>query len=253
MLGEVAVLSSATPHRGHLLVHHPRTTATPVPNSATTDPLFGPASTGELKMSHTSDHDPELMPEEEGRPFEPSLDYYRLRWLVQDGPIWENIHVLDDGTNAYSTQTPFQNEAGELHEIAARPVSTPPITTLTVKVDQMDGLQMWKMYYDSDDCDSPRVMDPESAPKLELTAGDGKEFISIGDYVSAVNPWLVALRPQYLREIGLIAGGEELPADKRLWVSPNSPGFIFFIEDGRDFFWKNIAELYEEIMSEMQG
>lgn len=178
----------------------------------------------------------------------PSVDFLRLRWLVQDGPISKNIHVLNDVTDSKSAQRPFQTESGELHEIAALPFSDTPVARHTVSVDQMDGLEMWKMW--SDGSYSPQRDNSDAAPKLEIKAGEGRDFISIGDYVLAVHPWLLSLRNQYLREVGLINGGQVLPHDTELWFDPGLSTMIQFVYADETSRWEGLADLATSLLAE---
>lgn len=109
-----------------------------------------------------------------------SLAFLRLRWKVRQGPISENITVLKDVFDPYSTESPFQDESGNYYEIAALPFSRPPRPHLEITIDQVDGLEGWKCD-GVDDRWSPERNDPSSAPRLEITAGEGRDFISIGD------------------------------------------------------------------------
>lgn len=163
----------------------------------------------------------ELLPDshfENSHHVRPSLPFLRLRWTIpipksDDGDsttltLSKSVSILEDVYDLRSPQVPFQDQNGQFHEIAALPFSRPPRRELEVTIDRMDGCQEWKLYTE-EEADSPRVEDPESAPRITVRAGEGRDFISIGDYVTQVHPWLVALTPQMLKELGLTAGYTE--------------------------------------------
>lgn len=146
-----------------------------------------------------------------------SLAFYRIRWKLREGPVRENITVLDDVFDPNSSESPFQNENGEYHEIAALPFSRPPRSHLEIQIDLLDGIEAWK---EEGGSWSPAREDPASAPRLEITAGEGRDFISIGDYISQTNEWLVSLRPKILKEVGLQTDCRVWEPDTELWVDP---------------------------------
>ncbi len=138
-----------------------------------------------------------------------SLDFYRLRWRIREGPIWENIHVLDDPCDPNSAQKPFQEENGNLHEVASRPLShDEDLTKLIVHY-------MWAE--DEDDATLPRLL---------FKLPEGQEFFTIGEYVLRVHPWLVEHRDDLLR--GLLSVQKKRkswPASAQLWVDTRQPKF----------------------------
>lgn len=184
----------------------------------------------------------------------PSLAFLRLRWTipiptsdsdVSSSSVSRSISVLEDVYDPLSAQVPFQNdENGQYHEIAAMPFSRPPCRKLEAMIDRMDGCEEWKLWTEEED----RVEDPDSAPRITVRAGDGRDFISVGDYVAQVHPWLVALRPQMLKELGLTAGFTEWEEDTQLWIDPTSPQNLKFFTDVQsqqelDGSWQGPARL----------
>lgn len=166
--------------------------------------------------------------------------FYRLRWQIRDGPIWENIHVVDDGCKVGSPQRPFQDEAGRLHEIAALPFSCEPVQAVTVRIHRLDGMEAWK---ERDGTWSPRRQDRELIPRIRVFAGEGRDFVSIGDYVLPVHEFLLSQRSRILKELGLLEDGREWPSDTQLWVDPGCAGLMHFFNSEKH----DLAREWEEM------
>lgn len=147
------------------------------------------------------------------------LAWYRLRWRIREGSIWENIHVLDDPGDVNSAQRPFLDEAGQLHEVASQPLST------------SHDLDRFIVHYDS--------LEPEAetpSPTLLFQLQEGQKFFTIGEYVLRVHPWLIEHRHELVPRL---ESGEKwlntrgvrrkvIPtgwsvADTELWVDPTHP------------------------------
>ncbi|CEJ92003.1 hypothetical protein VHEMI07684 [[Torrubiella] hemipterigena] len=174
-----------------------------------------------------------------------SLAFLRLRWKVCDGPVSENITVLKDVFDPYSSESPFQDESGNYHEIASLPFSRPPRPHLEITIDQVDGLEGWKCD-GVDDRWSPERNDPSSAPRLDITAGEGRDFISIGDYISQTYEWLAALRPKILKEVGLNTDEREWEPDTELWLDPRFPENISFVQNREGTAWKDWQQIAQK-------
>lgn len=151
--------------------------------------------------------------------YRPSVDAHRLRWIVQEGPIEESIHVIDDATNANSTLKPYKTKSGELHPIHTSSISLLPKKGLTVTLPALYNYILYDMcdpedHSDYDEETGERAFDE---PKCEIKAENG-EFITIGEYIDAVYPWLVSLRERYIRD----ASDPTFPWDSsvQLWVTP---------------------------------
>lgn len=129
--------------------------------------------------------------------FQHSLDFYRLRWRIAEGPIWGTIHVLDDPCDANSPQRPFQSQDGTMHEVASRPLCDDP---------ELTKLVVHSMGEDEDD----------TLPRLYFKLSDGQSRFTIGEYVLRVHPWLVQHR-----ERALPTSVES--TDTQLWVDVRQP------------------------------
>lgn len=182
-----------------------------------------------------------------------SVDFLRLRWLVQEGPLSERIHVVEDAEDANSAQTPFQDTSGAFHPVSKMALTRPPTSECIVRIDDMDGYKNWS---DSEDDTDEEVHDPVNpnppealedgwkGPYLKLNAKD-HGFITIGDYAQAVHPWLVGLRPRYLREHGFISGHSHYKPDIDLWFDVKFTTDIMLInpqDDNLEQEWAGFAK-----------
>lgn len=57
-------------------------------------------------------------------PIAPSLDFLRLRWRLK-GSIEASIAVIDDATDASSTERPYQTIVGQVHAISSSSMINP--------------------------------------------------------------------------------------------------------------------------------
>lgn len=96
-------------------------------------------------------------------------------------------------------------------------------------------MQDWK---EKDGSWSPRRQDRDSMPRVRVVAGEGRDFVSIGDYVMAVNELLVSQRSKILKERGLVDDGVEWPPDTELWVDPTSANELNFFLTRGNTSWK---------------
>lgn len=150
----------------------------------------------------------------------PSVDAYRLRWVVKDAPMSSAIHVLDDATDMNSPQKPYKSESGELHPIHASSISITPRKELTITLPELRNYILYdECLDDHSDYDEETGTRPYDEPKCEIKAANG-EFITIGEYIDAVYPWLVSLRERYIRDAPV--PGNEFSDQVQLWVRPGS-------------------------------
>lgn len=177
-----------------------------------------------------------------------SVDALRLRWLVKDEPVKATIHVLDDALDPKSAQQPYQNDSGELHPISKASISTKPLKELDVTLPDLENVNTYN------ECpeDDPDYVDgeglPYDEPTCSVTASNG-EFITIADYINAVNPWLLSLRDRYFEDAPI--PGEEFDPDTQLWVKPWSLiGGIELHHDGthteasrNELVWSSAAKM----------
>ncbi len=151
----------------------------------------------------------------------PSVDAHRLRWIVRDVPFEEAIEIVEDAFDSDSPEEPYKSEeTGELHTIRASSISVTPRKELTVT---LPALYNYILYDECPDDHSDYEEEgggrPYDEPKCEIKAANG-EFITIGEYIDAVYPWLVSLRERYLRDAPV--PGTDLPDNVLLSVIPST-------------------------------
>lgn len=159
----------------------------------------------------------------------PSIDAFRLRWIVKDiameahidtnDPGQRAIEVLEDVTDMNSVRVPYKSESGELHPIHASSVSLIPRKELTVTFPALwnvvDNAEIASDYSDDEDL-PPRQFDE---PECEIRAANG-EFITIGEYINVMYPWLISLRERYIRDVPV--PGDWFQDNVELWVKPST-------------------------------
>ena len=130
------------------------------------------------------------------------------------------IRVLDDATDANSTQKPYKSASGELHPIHASSISIMPRKELTVTLPDLYSVILHdECPEDHSDFDEETGSRPYDEPKCHIKAANG-EFITIGEYIDAVCPWLVSLRERYIEDAPV--PGYEFDDNVQLWVKPTT-------------------------------
>jgi hypothetical protein len=135
------------------------------------------------------------------------------------------------------------------HPSSEAPLTQPPVSSVTVKVYE---LEMWEdeweeshrhaepgdpefVFGEVGDDDGPRLLRccgedrPQKTPPLEVTASE-KPYGAVHDYLSAVHPWLMGLRPDILRAKN-VREGEPLPAEIKLMVNYNALDSLMIDEE----------------------
>ncbi|KAK2595335.1 hypothetical protein QQS21_006935 [Conoideocrella luteorostrata] len=162
-----------------------------------------------------------------------SPEFLRLRWQVKDGPLSQAIQVLEDATNSASAQQPYQSESGVVHDVARASLCSPPISSITVMVDILNGLNEEKFdeaLEEEDDHDYDDDDGEWKGPTMTVKPS-GEGFVTVGDYVNAVHPWLMSLREDYLREYAMLHGEDEpLPSDTEVWLVPMRIDMLSFLD-----------------------
>ncbi|KAK2612682.1 hypothetical protein QQS21_001299 [Conoideocrella luteorostrata] len=182
---------------------------------------------------------------------------FRLCWTLQ-GPITTAVTVLDDRQDPEGSQSPclVQTPSGLLwHPVAQAAFTLPRISSINVTVDQLDlWPSVWEdcmgdpepgesgcVFTEPTDKNERRYLlkcmgskRPPNGPVLTVMASSIGGYITIRDYVSAVHPWLLSLRPSLLMAMNLSENDDfqdPLPADTRLTVSYEFPSSVaIFLE-----------------------
>lgn len=178
---------------------------------------------------------------------EPTPGFLSLRWNFKQGPLSDVIKVLADATDANSELAPWTDADGKTHDVSQLSISDPPVSSIKLSVDVLDRDA------DADDEDDDEDEDP-NGPLLEVKASS-KPFVTIGDYVSAVHPWVLSFRDEYLERRGKEINGEKLPSDTDLWFNPTSLDYIILTDsqstkDHLDAVWRIVADYALNLLDE---
>lgn len=160
-----------------------------------------------------------------------NLEAERLYWILQD-PMHDSIFVMDQVNNPAGPRQPGflpgtapDGNGPNLHPVAHASLCEPPISSITVGSDELqDAADSWEDEHSYDEDDDPEgpcrccgLRPPPHVKKLTVVAGKEDGFVTVGDYVAAVHPWLMSLRSHFLQ---INAGGREpWPEDTKLMVS----------------------------------
>jgi hypothetical protein len=152
-----------------------------------------------------------------------SIDFMRLHWfLSKDDPLGA-ITIIQDATDSDSPQEPYSPS----HPISNLSLTTPPVSAITVSLKILDEYaQEWVSVHrehadpEEDDCpdhDAARFdaegeveyccdQDrPSPGPQIEVVAKELGAFVTIGDFVEAVHPWLRSLDSQLRAAKGVVS------------------------------------------------
>ncbi|CEJ82304.1 hypothetical protein VHEMI02375 [[Torrubiella] hemipterigena] len=184
---------------------------------------------------------------------EPTPGFLSLRWNFKQGPLSDVIKVLADATDANSDQAPWADKDGKFHDVSELSISDPPISSIRLSVDVLDRDA------DADENGDNEAADEEDdsedkGPSLEVKSSS-KPFVTIGDYVAAVHPWILSLRDEYLEKRGNEINGEKLPSDTDLWFNPTSLDYIMITDsqstkEHLDAVWRIVADYALNLLDE---
>lgn len=168
-----------------------------------------------------------------------SIDFLRLHWSLKSDDQQSSITVLQDATDANSTQEPYS----PAHPVAQASLTTPPISSIAVSVEilndyRAEWIGVHREHAEPEDSpdhsgeryDAEGVIEycceqdrPGTGPRVEITAEPG-HFVTIGRFIEIVHPWLRSLDGQ-LRAAKGVQNSWPLNADIPLcvWTSTLSP------------------------------
>lgn len=155
---------------------------------------------------------------ESGRSMWPSTDFLRLRWYLR-GPIKESITVFADPFDPTSPQEAFQTTTTDggvrLHTVSKSCLTTIPVSSVAVTVRVLDGWEeSWLDAHRKDEEeDKEYVLLEDGTRRLVRVHGEERPgpsptcavrattqpFVTVGDYVAAVHPWLDGLQDDMRR------------------------------------------------------
>ncbi|KAH0358798.1 hypothetical protein KCU65_g10185, partial [Aureobasidium melanogenum] len=151
-----------------------------------------------------------------------SPDLLRLHWNLNSDNVSDSIFVLDGPTNAESKGEPYSST----YQICESASHCPPVSSIIISVENLDEyadqwIEAHGLHADSnafdEDCgppcfDSEDVVQrccgenrPGEGPRLEIVAEPG-HFITVGQYVNEVHPWLRQLKGQLRGAASVWAG-----------------------------------------------
>ncbi|KAJ3499549.1 hypothetical protein NLG97_g251 [Lecanicillium saksenae] len=167
--------------------------------------------------------------------------FKRLCWPLE-GTFPGALSVMKNMRGALEEKEPLQREDGTWHEIASLPLTEPKVSSLKAYVPMLDEYEgNWAAMHknhetaeyetyeglDEDDleddasdlgydtkylaycCDQERPEDKEGLSIL-VTPAEGKEFVTIYDYVSVVHPWIMSLREDIIQAMTVLGDGTNM-------------------------------------------
>lgn len=187
-----------------------------------------------------------------------NLETGRLYWIIQS-PISEAVFVLNDVDNPAGPRQPAFQQAESsdgsptLHPLSQVSLYEPPVSSVTVGIyelqDWADSWEEFHIYSDDDDCDGPCRCCGRLPPPLDrtitVTAAEKDSFLTIGDYVAAVQPWLLSLR-QDLLWVKSTDSDVPLPEGTKLMVDIWTPEDLL-IEDASNWLSAQVRRAKERL------
>ncbi|KAF2154940.1 hypothetical protein K461DRAFT_276109 [Myriangium duriaei CBS 260.36] len=171
-----------------------------------------------------------------------SIATLALRWKAF-GPLSDCVEVAVDPKDPNSTRRPFITGT-MLDTIADESLTEPPISSITVVQEQLNDAPQYFVdeHIPHADDDNPAVewrpakpphhgdrenkllmqccgeQRPRGSPRLTINASS-KAFVTIGDFVLAVHPWLQTLKDEIVAVIGEHLG--RISGDTPFYVFPD--------------------------------
>lgn len=193
-----------------------------------------------------------------------SIDFMRLRWFLSKDDPPSAIAVVQDATDENSTQESYS----PTHPISQLSLTTPLVSAITVSMDVLDEYAgEWVSVHSEhadpeDDCpdhdgarfDAEGEVDyccnqdrPGPGPQIGVVAKQPGHFVTIGDYVETVHPWLRSLDSQLRAAAGVVSCWPLDPAVPIcVWPTSASPlrvhGYEGMTPDNWAYQWKLLAK-----------
>ncbi|KAF6791670.1 hypothetical protein CSOJ01_14310 [Colletotrichum sojae] len=159
---------------------------------------------------------------ESGRSIWPSADFFRLRWYLR-GPVEDSIRVIANPFDSTSPQEPYQTTVPDggvrVHPVSQACLTNIPVSSITVTVRALDTWEeSWQDAHREIDegdkeyeqlADGTRRLaraygeDRPGPPPTCVVRASAQPFVTVGDYVGAVHPWLRALEDDIRRAKGV--------------------------------------------------
>ncbi|KAK0703244.1 hypothetical protein B0T26DRAFT_792277 [Lasiosphaeria miniovina] len=177
----------------------------------------------------------------------PSKALLRLMWGLQ-GTRMRAIQVADDPADPLSPCVPYYNDpwSARCHPISYEPATVPAITTITVhEMTLKRWKQSWLEFHDNHDgvmasdaqmsqltTEFPynhliQCCGTDRPPAVQgITVHASGRYLSVGDYVNTVYPWLMSMRPQILAAIYETQRYPVSSGSMSLQIDQFSPAFL---------------------------
>jgi hypothetical protein len=188
----------------------------------------------------------------------------RLFWRL-NGPLETAIHVApSEYSEPSDVMEPYFGPDGSLHPVSQASLMEPPVSSMTVRIQCIDELEYnWTSKHwlcgEGPVNDvyprrlGPRPDDKSPNPHLYVVECCGQkrpwsydtylqvdakgEFLTVHEYVSAVHPWLMAMRDTLLDVLGKLDGHPKWPPETKLAVLYLGPGPLRVGHEDRWAWW----------------
>ncbi len=188
----------------------------------------------------------------------------RLFWKL-NGPLEGAIQVApSEYYEPGAVMEPYFGPDGSLHAVSQASLMEPPVSSQTVRVRCIDAWEeLWADQHwgchdaDPSDLDTgrrgPRPDDETFEPNIYLLECCGEkqpwaydtylqvaaqgEFLTVHEYVSAVHPWLMAMRDTLLDVLGNLEGQPKWPPETKLAVLGLWPGSLRIGHEDKWAWW----------------
>ncbi|KAF6827211.1 hypothetical protein CMUS01_09095 [Colletotrichum musicola] len=203
---------------------------------------------------------------ERGSSIWPSVDFFRLRWYLR-GPIEKSIVVIADAFDSTSPQEAYQTTTPDggirLHTVSQSCLTTIPVSSITVTVRALDDWEEnWlDAHREVDEEDKEYVLLEDGTRRLVRVYGEERPgpsptcvvqattqpFVTVGDYVAAVHPWLNSLGGDIRRAKGVWRGAP-LSSGCDIFLDPVQLDHLFTwdassFKPSEEAKWRSVAKV----------
>jgi hypothetical protein len=193
--------------------------------------------------------------------------------------VLTNVYDKDSAQEPYLTRTTASDDnmslpaastpEVQLHPVASGSITNPPVSSVSVTISVLKGWyagwweahkhhpddQLFRAAGDqrSDGSDDGRY-DPDGAPKscpcgsvapgpgpeIVVEPAGGRPFVTVGDYVATLHPWLVE-HEALIRDAALSIDDESLDEKVELFILPNGVHSLYIKWGSYDTEWQKVA------------
>jgi hypothetical protein len=190
----------------------------------------------------------------------------RLFWTL-NGALEDAIQVAPSeyyDPGVFDSMEPYFGPDGSPHAVSQASLMEPPVSSLTVRIQCIDEwerawFQLHWLCHDADypdpnlgrfgPCPSDETLDPpvylseccgQKRPwshDTQLQVAAQGEFLTVYEFVSAVHPWLMAMRDTLLDVLGKMDSAPKWPPETKLAVLNIGPGPLRIGHEDRWAWW----------------